>query len=159
MLRLWGCIAVPEGSEHDTWDGQVRQAWLDWTERFGPAGAQPMVDSATLRKLINRDAFQEYIVKSNPIDDAEADEEDMLKLVEVKGISDDGLDMVVEAVDQETGEMLEITLREEQEPELRRRLEEHEDGRVPQPVLARVDLVGNRITEILPLAASTTTEH
>jgi len=150
MLRLWGFPAAESPSE-DVWDETASSAWVQWLEVHGPAGAQPRVDSVSLRVLMDQDAFQAYLAIAHPAPEFDAGDE-VQRTMKVHNIlvgEDDDIDVVVEVVDEETGQRKQLVLPEAQVEEVRRRLA----ASTGVPVLARVDLFSKRVTSILPSLA------
>lgn len=145
MLQLWGCPVVAD-DEGDEWNVEALGAWKQWLEEHGPLGtAHNRVDSMSLKGLMDRDNFQEYLIRTYPVR-SDVDGSEIKRTAEIKGIlqeNEDSLDIIVEAIDEETGDMLKLSISEHQVEEVRRRLEGSE------PLLAKVDLVSNRITDLL----------
>merc|ERR1711920_1006742 len=102
--------------------------------------------------MLNRGDYQNYLLTSNKINfDAE-----MLKIIDhqveisrVVGESEDSLDFLVEALDEETGEILQLSLPDQNVEEVRLRLDEVGG----EPIMARVDLVSSRVKHLLPTNA------
>lgn len=146
MLRLWGFPADPPPA--DVWNDAALAAWQLWLETYGPDGSNghSRVDSANLRRLMDRDAFQAFLIQAYPAPEYEVGTETQ-HTVEVRNILvTDDIDVFVEAVDEETGQTRQLVLPEGHVEEVRRRLAESSGG----PVLARVDLVSHRVTTVLP---------
>lgn len=146
MLRLWGFPA--EAPPADTWNEAALAAWQLWLEAYGPDGSSPhsRVDSVNLRRLMDRDAFQAFLIQAYPAPEFEVGVE-MQHTVEVRNILiTDDIDVLVEAVDEETGQTRQLVLPEGHVEEVRRRLAASSG----EPVLARVDLVSHRVTTVLP---------
>jgi hypothetical protein len=149
MLQLWGYPIV--SSPEDEWGEEALGMWDKWLSENGPEGSVPQrVDSTSLKVLLNKDQFEEFLVKQHPVNDTSADE--MHHTVEVKSVFEQGLDMVVEVVDDETGDVMQVPLPDHQAEEVKRRLEAAASG---EPVLARVDLASSRFTGLLPPAGGT----
>merc|ERR1712087_380476 len=115
-------------------------------------GASLQVDGLGIKKLIDRDAFEEYLLDAYPVNAKAMDDSEIHHTVELRGIVDDSLDIIVEAVDEETGEILQLSLPDGQAPEVRRRLAEQDGNEGGEPIFARVDLVSQRVMELLPVA-------
>jgi hypothetical protein len=149
LLDLWGC-PLPDGSLEDQWSDAAVQAWLEWQRHNAPEGLERgrALDGAGLRAMLSRDAYQDYLMTSNKVNiDAE-----MLNIVDhqveiskLVGETEDTLDFLVEALDEETGEILQLSLPEAHIEQVRLRLSE-QGG---EPVLARVDLVSGRVKQLL----------
>jgi len=149
MMSLWGC-SMPLGSPEDEWNERTLAKWNQWLTESGPEGATPgQVDSISLKALLDRDGFQEYLIRAHPVEVEATDDGDIHHTVEVKNIFEEGLDMIVEAIDDETGEMLQLSLPDNQAEEVRRRLQQG-----GEPLMARVDLVSSRVTGLLPPASA-----
>eukprot|EP00440_Ansanella_granifera_P045691 gb/GFBE01049496.1/.p1 GENE.gb/GFBE01049496.1/~~gb/GFBE01049496.1/.p1 ORF type:complete len:452 (+),score=113.48 gb/GFBE01049496.1/:1-1356(+) len=149
LLRCWGYEVAQEPDDpQDEWDESALSAWRRWVADNGPRDAAPdVVDAASLKALMDQDGFQAFLTRQhdNALDAAEENRE--MHTVEVRGLREDDLDQVfVEAVDDTTGELLQLAIPQNQVEEVRRRLEEG-DG---QPLFAQVDPVNGRVTELLP---------
>jgi hypothetical protein len=147
MLMLWGCLLSNQPTR--TWDPQAVAAFEAWQQTHGPVDATPgRLDATSLKRMIDRDAFkEEYLPQEYPLDESAQD--DLLQMVELKGIvegSADDLDVLIEAVSEETGELLQLSLPESQVAEVRRRLMARGENEL---VLARADLVSGRVTKLL----------
>lgn len=149
LLDLWGC-PLPDGSLQDQWSDAAVQAWLDWQQQSAPESLQrgKTLDGAGLRAMLIRDAYQDYLMTSNKVNI----DPEMLKIIDhqveiskVVGETEDTLDFLVEALDEETGEILQLSLPEAYIEEVRLRLAE-QGG---EPVVARVDLVSGRVKQLL----------
>jgi hypothetical protein len=145
MLSIWGCPVQLSGAE-DVWSNASVAAWQQWVQARGLDKLRP-VDSLTLRRLMDKDEFEEYLQIAFPVRDF-ADDDYVKQVVEVKGFVEDEVDIIVEAIDEDTGEAMHLVLPDHQVEDLRKRLEAA-DGTSAQ-VLATVDRVSNRITELLP---------
>lgn len=147
MLSLWG-YSMPPGAPEDEWNESTLAKWNEWLTESGPEGATPgQIDSISLKALLDRDGFQDYLIRAHPVD--VATDENEVHMVEVKNLFEEGLDMIVEAIDDETGEMLQLALPDNQADEVRRRLQQG-----GEPLMARVDLVSSRVTSLLPPASA-----
>lgn len=149
LLDLWGC-PLPDGSLEDQWSDAAVEAWLEWQSHNAPEGLQRSraLDGAGVRAMLSRDAYHNYLVYRTVNLDA-----DMLNIVDhqvkisnVVGETEDTLDFLVEALDEETGEILRLSLPEAHIEQVRLRLSEQGGD----PVLARVDLVSGRVKQLLP---------
>jgi len=153
MLACWGC--QPGSCTHeDVWNEDMLATWQQWCQQRG-LGTGPRVDSAGMRYLMDKDAFSEYLHEAYPVKQ-EGDEADIdQQTVQVMGFVEDEIDMVVEAVDEDTGEVTRCVLPESQVEEVQRRLAASSVGPygVIQPLLAVVDRVSNRVISLLPTAS------
>eukprot|EP00931_Biecheleriopsis_adriatica_P007099 TRINITY_DN108413_c0_g1_i1.p1 TRINITY_DN108413_c0_g1~~TRINITY_DN108413_c0_g1_i1.p1 ORF type:complete len:461 (+),score=103.48 TRINITY_DN108413_c0_g1_i1:51-1433(+) len=148
LIRVWS--SAPEASEpQDEWNEEAMDAWRRWLEEHGPKDANSeLVDSASLGALMDRDAFQAHLTRLQDqrgalLDDG--DETDLRHTVQVKTVTENEHDeLLVEALDQDTGELLRLSIPRSQVEEVRRRLAEGE------PLLAKADPVGQRVTDLLP---------
>jgi len=149
MLELWGC-PLPDDEPEDEWTQAAVEVWNRWLKDNGPRGTAPgRVDSLGLKALLNKDGFQAYLEHLHPVQIGGTEAIDDLEehhMVEVKGIFEDNFDIFVEAIDDETGEVLQLPLPDHQADEVRRRLEA---GAELGPLLARVDVLSNRICELI----------
>mmetsp|Transcript_71017 Transcript_71017/g.154357 ORF Transcript_71017/g.154357 Transcript_71017/m.154357 type:complete len:444 (+) Transcript_71017:88-1419(+) len=143
MLAIWG-YPLPADSPRDTWTDVSLAIWQRWLEERSGLSVEGelQVDAAGLRRLMNRDAFQEYLAVSIPVEEI-MDESELLHTVEIHRIVNDDIEVVVEAMDEDTGEVLCFTLPELYVSEVRQRLDASES------VFARVDTVGHRVMELL----------
>jgi len=155
-LELWGCT-VPSDVPKDVWGSEALAAWKKWLKEReldhmmppGETGKQqavdpiPCVDAASLRTLLHQDLFQEYLQTAFPVRD-DFGETEVHHIVEVRGIIEDDLDVIVDAVDDETGEVMQLFLPDNQVEQVRQRLLTQE------PIYARVDMISSRITVLLP---------
>jgi len=146
LLRIWGCPVDGDDAgsvPQDEWDEKALDAWRRWIAESGPRGATPeVVDSNALKLLMDRDAFQAYLLHAQ---DTVLDEmENVRHTVEVRGVVEGELDeLYVEALDEDTGEIIHLALPEAQAVEVRKRLEEGS-------LFAKVDLVAKRVLELVP---------
>lgn len=149
LMQLWGPIHDASPPQ-DAWNPEAMDAWQRWLTEHGPRGANPdVVDSASLKALMDRDAFQAQLTRAQDAAGALVDGEEtsLRHTVQVKRVTENEHDEVlVEAVDEDSGELLQLSIPQSQVQEVRRRLEEG-----GQPVLAKVDPVGQRVTDLLPL--------
>jgi len=143
MLSIWGCPVNAPGAPEDVWNDQTFAAWQHWLKMTSLASGGPRVDTHTLRFLMDKDAFQEYLQKAYPVRDA-GDEDYMRSVVEIKDFIEDEVDIIVEAVDEDTGDILNLSLPEAQVAELKDRLT------AGNPVYACVDRISARVMELLP---------
>lgn len=146
MLELWGCATNSENE--NIWDQAAAAAFTAWQSVNGPADViEGRLDGSCLRRLIDREAFQDYLAQEFPLEDNLAD--DMLRTVEVKrvveGSAEDLDDIMVEAMDEDTGKIMQLSLPEGVVDEVRLRLKAGGD----QMLLARADLVSGRVTKLL----------
>jgi hypothetical protein len=144
MLSIWGC-PIDDGNE-DLWNDQALAAWRLWLEGRGIRTSNP-VDKATLRRLIDKDEFQAYLQVAFPVQDGDGDEDYVQQVVEVKCLVEDELETLVEAYDEETGELLSFVIPESEIQGLRLRLETATSA---HPVLATADRVSGRILQLMP---------
>eukprot|EP00747_Dinoflagellata_sp_TGD_P162980 gnl/TRDRNA2_/TRDRNA2_181194_c0_seq1.p1 gnl/TRDRNA2_/TRDRNA2_181194_c0~~gnl/TRDRNA2_/TRDRNA2_181194_c0_seq1.p1 ORF type:complete len:449 (-),score=107.08 gnl/TRDRNA2_/TRDRNA2_181194_c0_seq1:77-1423(-) len=141
MVQIWG-VAMPEDMPQDVWTDGALAVWRRWLSERGLQGQR--VDSVSLRKLIDKDAFEDYLSIAFAVNEPD---ELLTRCVEVKGFVEDDIDIVVEAIDEDTGEVAHFVLPEHQVEEVRKRLEDTSGG----PVMAQVDSVTGRVTSIVPL--------
>jgi len=147
MLRVWGFEALPPPG--NVWNGAALSAWLEWREAYGPEGASPRMDATNLRHLMDKDAFQAFLLRNfpAPLSDIGTTATSPVEIRAILGA--EGLNSVVEATDEETGLSHRLVLPEVMVGEVRSRLAEADAGG-GDPVLARVDFVTERITVVLP---------
>jgi len=81
---------------------------------------------------------------ATPVKDSASDDEDQ-HVVEVRGLIETEIDALVEAIDEETGDVLQFAIPDALVDEVRVRLEGTD------PVVARVDLGSGRVTSIFPV--------
>lgn len=141
MLNIWG-HPVESSIDMNVWTNSSVAAWQQWLQACDLDKSRP-VDSSTLRRLMDKDEYEEYLLMAFPVGEFGHDEY-ISRVVEVRSFLEDEVDIVVEAIDEETGEILQLALPDHDADELRKRLEGS------QPVLARADRVSSRITELLP---------
>eukprot|EP00929_Paragymnodinium_shiwhaense_P009698 TRINITY_DN11396_c0_g1_i1.p1 TRINITY_DN11396_c0_g1~~TRINITY_DN11396_c0_g1_i1.p1 ORF type:complete len:458 (+),score=145.17 TRINITY_DN11396_c0_g1_i1:110-1483(+) len=153
MLGLWGSFpsgADPEAPE-DIWDEHALAAWVGLMEAqgatFGPSGAAPRVDAASMNMLMDKAAFEAYLVKEYPLHGSSLDDVDLEKTVQVRGFVEED-EFAVEAVDEETGQVMVLQLHESQVEQIKKRLQEGAEESAA--VFANVDMLSNRISEVLP---------
>lgn len=148
MLKLWGFgLSLPRGS--DLWGIEAETAWLNWLSNHGPQNGLPKVDSANLRALMDRDAFQPYLIQTYPSPEFELREGNDQTTVQIESVlagDEYEIEVVIEAIDDETGERKQFILPESQTEEVRLRLAEGTD----EPVFARVDVMCQRVISVLP---------
>jgi len=146
MLAIWGC-PVDDDTDGDVWNDSALAAWQAWLQARGMDSARG-VDKQTLRRLIDRDAFEEYLQFAFPVRDEEADEDYIRQMVEVKCfVEEDGMDILVEAIDEDTGEVVHLMLPEHEVTALRERLA---TATATMPVYAMADRTSGRIVELMP---------
>lgn len=143
MLEVWGC-PIDDDTDGDVWNDCALAAWQQWLKERGLEPSRP-VDKGTLRKLMDKDEFEDYLQKAFPCE--EADDEFVRQTVEVRCFLEDDIDLLVEAVDEDTGELLHLTLPDSEAEVLRQRLA---TASANNPVLATADRVSGRIIELLP---------
>lgn len=145
MLGIWGC-PVNDDTDGDIWNDVTLASWQMWLKARG-LDASRGVDKNTIRRLVDKDEFEEYLQRTFPVKDDDADDDYIKQVVEVKGFVEDEIDILVEAVDEDTGELLHLTLAEHEVEELKARLAE---ATAQTPVLATADRVSGRIVSVLP---------
>jgi len=145
MLGVWGCH-VEDDTDGDIWNDHALAAWQQWLEARGLDPSRG-VDKQTLRRLINKDEFQEYLHHAYAVGDLEADEDYARQVVEVRCFVEDDIDVLVEAVDEDTGEVLTLFVPEHEVEPLRLRLA---TATTTTPVLATADRVSGRVMELMP---------
>jgi len=144
MLSIWGCD-IADDTDGDVWNDTALAGWKQWLQARGIKTSNP-VDRATLRRLIDKDEFQAYLQEAYPVRD-DGEDEYIKQVVEVKCLVEDEVETLVEAFDEETGELLHLALPESEIQGLRERLEKATAAR---PVLAMADRVSGRIIELMP---------
>lgn len=144
MLGIWGC-PVNDDTDGDIWNDVTLASWQMWLKARG-LDASRGVDKNTIRRLVDKDEFEEYLQRTFPVKDDDADDEYIKQVVEVKGFVEDEIDILVEAVDEDTGELLHLTLAEHEVEELKARLAE---ATAQTPVLAMADRVSGRIVSVI----------
>lgn len=142
MLRLWGFPVAPgsTGGNENTWNDAALAAWQRWAQVYGMRDFR-CVDSTALKVLMSRESFAEYLQKAYSVNDGDAP--DSRRTIEVRGILGKDVEVIVEAIDEETGEVVQLALSDDQVEEVRRRLDE------PGPLLARMDPASGRVVELL----------
>lgn len=144
MLILWAC-PPSTNQPMSTWGPETATAFEAWQNAHGPIDCTPgRLDATSLRRMMDREAFKEFLPEEYPLDIAAQD--DLLHTVEVKNIvgSAQDLDILVEAIDDETGELLQLSVPEGVVDEVRRRLAAEGDV-----LFARADLVSGRVTKLV----------
>lgn len=145
LLQVWGCPVdgIDPTASQDEWNLSAADAWRRWVKEHGPKGANPdVVDTVGLHALMDRDAFQAYLMGRQ---DGALDEDGEKQVVEVKRLlEDDDLEIRVEALDDVSQQLMQFSIPQNQIEEVRRRLASG------QTLLAQVDLVSQRITELVP---------
>lgn len=145
MLGIWGC-PVTDDTDGDIWNDVTLAAWQSWLKARGIEASRG-VDKNTIRRLLDKDEFEEYLQRTFPVKDDDADDDYVKQIVEVRGFVEDEVDIMVEAVDEDTGELLHLTLPEHEVEELKVRLAE---ATSQMPVLAMADRVSGRIVTVMP---------
>eukprot|EP00927_Polykrikos_kofoidii_P073402 TRINITY_DN69449_c0_g1_i1.p1 TRINITY_DN69449_c0_g1~~TRINITY_DN69449_c0_g1_i1.p1 ORF type:complete len:463 (-),score=111.75 TRINITY_DN69449_c0_g1_i1:62-1450(-) len=155
MLELWGCKVSTQEEEgeddhntetpilEDSWDDAALSAWTRWLEARGLETNNPCVDAVTLRILMNRTRFQEYLAIAFPLEDND-EECGVYHMVEVKGFVEDD-EIMVEVLNEETGQLMQLVLPEQEAEEVAKRLQ-----RGTAPIHARADVIDGRILEVIP---------
>lgn len=147
LLGVWGCPCQPDDavSAKDEWDSFAQEAWEKWLAESGPRNVSTSgVDANGLKALLDQDAFEAYLMKRQGSALQEDEDETDVSIVEVKRVLDYEYEFIVEALDQERGELLKLPMPEHQVEDVRRRLEKSRE-----PVLAKVDSVSRRIIAVL----------
>lgn len=144
MLNVWGC-PVEDDSDGDLWNDSALASWQQWLQARGLESTRG-VDKHTLRRLIDKDEFESYLQQAYPVKDEEGDDDFIRKVVEVRCFLDDEVDILVEAVDEDTGEVMHLTLPDHEVDELRQRLA---NATSSLPVLACADRVSGRIVRLM----------
>eukprot|EP00928_Gymnodinium_smaydae_P079174 TRINITY_DN63170_c0_g1_i1.p1 TRINITY_DN63170_c0_g1~~TRINITY_DN63170_c0_g1_i1.p1 ORF type:complete len:438 (+),score=118.17 TRINITY_DN63170_c0_g1_i1:47-1360(+) len=135
MLSIWGCPIAEsahdeEGELPDVWNDEALTAWTKWLEQRGLFGSgPPRVDAAAVRHLVSNERFQEYLQKAYPLPE---DEDDFVPMAE--------------AVDDATGQVMQLSLDEQEAAAIQQRLDNGEE------VLARVGPGTGHVAEVLPPA-------
>jgi hypothetical protein len=145
MLGIWGC-KVNDDTNGDVWNDSALAAWQQWLRARGQEASRP-VDKSTLRFLIDKDAFEDYLQLTFPVKGEEDDDEYVSKVVEVRGFIEDDIELLVEAIDEETGETMHILCSDNQAESIRQRLA---TATVAMPLLAKADKVSGRLLSVLP---------
>lgn len=145
MLAVWGC-PVDDDTNGDIWNDSALAAWQMWVQARGFEISRG-VDKQTLRRLIDKDEFEAYLQLTYPVRDDDADDDYQKQVVEVRCFLDDDVDIVVEAVDEDTGELLHLILPDHETESLRQRLATATET---MPVLAMADRVSGRIISLMP---------
>jgi len=149
VLDLWG-YPTDDVSEEPAWSYAAMDAFKDWALAHAPKDAALRIDAVTLELLMNREEFRAHLAETYPLPEMDALEGRLLEVQRILG--DDGhgddeeLDLFVEAVDEEMGERQQLVLPQCYVAEVRERLADP-DG---PPLLARIDIVSQRITFLLP---------
>jgi len=145
MLGIWGC-PVNDDTDGDVWNDSALAAWQQWLKARA-IEAYRGVDKNTIRRLIDKDEFEEHLQRTYPVRDDEADDDYVKQVVEVRGFVEDEIDILVEAVDEDTGELLHLTLAENEVEALKERLA---TATATMPVLALADRVSGRVVSVMP---------
>jgi len=154
MLGIWGCPVIDD-SDGDVWNDIALAAWQQWLKGRDLSSAEG-VDKQSLRRLIDKDEFEKYLQLAFPVRDGDQlDDEFAKQVVEVRRVLEDEVDIVVEAIDEDTGEVLRLALPDHEVEALRQRLQ---TSNATTPVLAMADRVSGRIIELMP-ATEQMTHH
>lgn len=146
MLGIWGCPVIDD-SDGDVWNDIALAAWQQWLKGRDLSSSKG-VDKLSLRKLIDKDEFEDYLQHAFPVRDGDQLDDDFAKqVVEVRCFLEDEVDIVVEAIDEDTGEVLRLALPDQEIETLRQRLQ---TSTATMPVLAMADRVSGRIVELMP---------
>eukprot|EP00746_Dinoflagellata_sp_MGD_P161507 gnl/MRDRNA2_/MRDRNA2_88686_c0_seq1.p1 gnl/MRDRNA2_/MRDRNA2_88686_c0~~gnl/MRDRNA2_/MRDRNA2_88686_c0_seq1.p1 ORF type:complete len:466 (-),score=127.47 gnl/MRDRNA2_/MRDRNA2_88686_c0_seq1:109-1506(-) len=140
MMNLWGVEADME-AQADHWNDAALASWKEWLDRHSVADSS-IVDADNLRALTDMDSFNQWLARAYPAD--ESIEDGMERSMHVIKFIDDEIEYLAEVVDEETGETVQVSLPDEVAEEVRQRLEAEE------VVMAKVDIVNNTITTVLP---------
>lgn len=148
MLKIWGRPVEDDDPEGDVWNDSALAAWQLWLKDRGVETSRG-VDKTTLRRLMDKDEFEEYLQQAYPVRDGndDADEDYVTQVVEVRGFIEDDIDLLVEVIDEETAETLHMILPDHEAEALRQRLQ---TATTNNPVLATADRVSGRIVELMP---------
>lgn len=144
LMGIWGC-EVDDGTTGDVWSDKALAAWKQWLKARGAKPSNP-VDKTMLRQLIDKDEFQNYLAVAYPVKD-DGEEEFVKQIVEIKCLVEDEVEILVEAFDEETGDLIHLILPEHDIAGLKQRLE---TATAAHPVLAVADRVSGRIMELMP---------
>lgn len=144
MLGVWGC-EVNDDTE-DVWNDSALAAWQQWLKGRNLETSKG-VDKQTLRRLIDKDEFQDYLAQAYPVKEDDDGDDFVKQVVEVRGIVEDDIDTLVEVIDEDTGELLHLALPEHEVDAVRQRLA---DATSTTPLLAVADRVSGRILEVMP---------
>jgi len=145
MLGIWGC-PVNDDTDGDVWNDCALAAWQQWLKARDVA-APTGVDKATINRLMDKDEFADYLQSTFPVGDDEEDDNYVRQVVEVRNFVEDEIDILVEAIDEDTGELLHLSLAENEVEEMRQRLAE---ATLDKPVQAIADRVSGRIVSVMP---------
>jgi hypothetical protein len=140
MMTLWG-VHVDMEAQADHWNDAALASWKEWLNRHSVEDSS-VVDADNLRALTDMDAFNAYLARAYPADDSM--EDGMERCMQIQKFIDDEIEYLAEVVDEETGETVQVSLPDEVAEEVRQRLEAEE------VVMAKVDIVNNTITTVLP---------
>lgn len=144
MMGLWG-VQVSDEAPPDLWGDDALAAWRNWLAKRGllAEDEDTRVDAQSLRALMEKGTYQEWLIRAYPSEDVEAGEDHRQMQIRGELFDEDG-EIIAEALDDETGEVWQLPLPESQIDDIRRRLQEGE------PVMAQVDLLSGLITTVVP---------
>lgn len=148
MIQLWGVDMHGGGSSGGSgvWNDAALAAWKTWAKRYSPQGGAAKVDAMNLGILMSLESYTElFLAKVFPTEaEAVASGGQAEKGMAVRRIEDRGVVYVAHAVDDETGQVVEVELPDEMAEEVKRRLAT-ERG----PVLVSVNLEDTCVTQFL----------
>jgi hypothetical protein len=160
MLQLWSFPFSAEeegGPPDDVWGDAALATWTRWSQANGllDGGAVPRVDADTLSLLMSKEAFQKYVQAAYAT--SEDDEEpDLTRVAAVRKVAEAQTGgYVVEAVDEETQQVIQIHVLVTQYTTIKQRLEVAEAA--GDRLLAKVDPVTGSIVDLIQPTSSSAT--
>lgn len=140
MIDLWG-VHVNMEVQADHWNDAALASWKEWLNRHS-ADTTDVVDAANLKALLDMDRFNAYLARAYPTEDSM--ENGLERCMQIQKFIDDEIEYLAEVVDEDTGEVVQVSLPDEVAEEVRQRLEAQE------VVMAKVDVINNTITMVMP---------
>lgn len=118
-MRLWD-VDVDQGSN---WNDASLASWRNWAARYTQDGAAAKVDAANLGILIGVESYTNlFLARMYPTDAEAAAQGERGRTLEVQHVADDGVDCTAEVIDDETGEVYQVSLPDELYEEVKARL-------------------------------------
>jgi hypothetical protein len=139
MMTVWG-VHVDMTAQEDHWNDNALASWKEWLNLHSSEETN-VVDAVNLRALTDNDGFNAWLARAYPADDSM--ECGMERCMQIQKFIDDEIEYLAEVVDEETGELVQVSLPDEVAEEVRQRLEADE------VVMANVDLVNSTVTTVL----------
>jgi len=145
MIKLWG-VDMAQAGGAGVWNDQALAAWKSWAKRYSPHGEAGKVDAGNLEILMSLESYSElFLAKAFPTEaEAAASGWQAEKTLGIRRVEDRGVEYIAQVVDDETGQVIEVSLPDALAEEVTRRLAT-ERG----PIMVSVNLEDNCVGQLV----------